>query len=120
MTLAQYDLRYECDQLNKRGVSVFLEGLYTYKWIDTLNTMPFWSTGTSGSAHMIERYLPKMFESILDWENVLDRLSETYQEEIVVFMPPKKRYEVDLEINYLGRAKPFISIDQMDMELDVD
>ena len=120
MTLTQYDLQGEWDKSSTIGVSSLRDESDPSQRVAIRNAMPFGSTGTSSSALIIERYLPSMLEKISYWEDVLERLSGTYQEEIVVFMPPKKQYTVDLEINYLGRAKPFISIDQIDVELDAD
>ncbi len=120
MTLAQYDLQGKWGKPYTRGASQFLDEPEHSQRADFPLALPFSFSGTSSSALDIESYIPGMIEKIWYWEDILERLSGKYQEEIVVFMPPKKQYTVDLEINYLGRAKPFISIDQIDMDLDGD
>lgn len=120
MTPAQYDLQGKWGKPYTRGVSQFLDKSEPSQSVDFPYLLPFTITGTSSSALYIDRYIPGMIKKISYWEDILEKLSGTYQEEIVVFIPPKKQYTVDLEINYLGRAKPFISIDPMDMELDGD
>jgi hypothetical protein len=123
MTTAHYDLQrmwgiaYDNDSVVSLlvDISSFLQRSAIQKMIPYIG-----STGTSGSAQAIEYYLPDMFEKVDYWQLASLRRSEEYQEEVVVLMPPKKQHTVDLEISYVGRAKPLVIIDEMDMELGVD
>ncbi len=71
------------------------------------------STGSSGTADFIDYYQSLQKAKIREWKSIpVAQEYEEVEEDLFIFFPPKEQYEIVLDVEFTGRAKPLIYIEE--------
>jgi hypothetical protein len=77
------------------------------------------STGVSGSASVVQQMTNDLIDDLQDWLALSVSLPEV-EREVIALLPPNRQQVVNVHVRYTGKAKPLISLDDIDVELDPD
>lgn len=80
----------------------------------------FWlSTGVTGSASVVQQMTHDLIADLQDWLVLSAALPEV-EREVIALLPPNRQRVVKVHVRYAGKAKPLISLDDIDIAPDVD
>jgi hypothetical protein len=80
----------------------------------------FWlSTGVTGSASVVQQMTNDLIADLQDWLALSVALPEV-EREVIALLPPNRQRVVKLRVRYAGKAKPLISLDDIDVVPDID
>jgi hypothetical protein len=82
------------------------------------NERQFKSSGTSSAADFVDQLQIIVSNTKLIWRTSIKSKIEDVEEDLYVFFPPKKQYNVTIHARYLGRAKPLVFFGDEEFELD--
>ncbi len=74
------------------------------------------STGVSASAIALEQWARRLGIEALRWKETLPQKQIDIEQDIAVLLPPKRQYRAKIQIHYIGRAQPFVGVEDILIE----
>lgn len=80
----------------------------------------FWlSTGVTGSAGVVQQMTNDLIANLQEWL-ALSATRLEVEREVIALLPSNRQRVVDVHVSYVGKARPLISLDDIDIESDID